>query len=456
MAGDQTAKLLDLLLHGPLPARRVLDALGIARPTLGRLVRAARGRVVRIGRARATSYARVREVRTFGERWPVYRIDPSGRAHLAAHLHALMPRAWWYQPTGPEPAWLHGEFASGLFPDLPWFLDDLRPQGFMGRAFARRYGESLGLGPDPRLWDAEAVLAAVLVHGDDLPGDFVIGNAALDRVQRRGLGPPVSIAGPERSSRYPALAEAALAGEVPASSAGGEQPKFTACLEEDGGYRHVLVKFSPPELTPIGQRWADLLVCEQLAAVTLRTHGVPACDATVLEAGGRWYLEATRFDRAGAHGRHGVVTLTGLDNAYYGKLDTWYAAADRLQGDGWLPPEDADRLRVLWWFGLLIGNTDMHFGNVSLAFAETRPLALSPAYDMLPMHYRPAVTGEVSWHGFLPPLPAPQQLPIWRRAADLAASFWAAAAHDERISVTFRGEAARVLQATHDLRTRFA
>ncbi len=49
----------------------------------------------------------------------------------------------------------------------------------------------------------------------------------------------------ERSGTYPALAEAAIGGVLPGSSAGGEQPKFGAIVGTASGPEHVLVKFSP-------------------------------------------------------------------------------------------------------------------------------------------------------------------------------------------------------------------
>lgn len=396
-----------------------------------------------------------REIRTLGNTWATYRIDAQGSPWLAANLHALWARAWWYQVTGNTPGWIHGEFAQGLFPDLPWFLYDLRPQGFMGRAFARRYADELGLGPDPGTWDAAGVLAALVLHGEDLPGDFVIGDIALERLQRASLGPPPAIALADRPTQYCLRLRAALAGDVVGSSAGGEQPKFAACVDDGGSYRHVLVKFSPPQDTALGGRWADLLVCEHLGAELLSEYGVTACKTVLLEAQGRSFLEVTRFDRNGAYGRHGFATLFALDSAHYGKLDNWGAASDRLQRDGWLTADDADSLRLVWWFGRLIGNTDMHFANVSFALDGTRPLRLAPAYDMLPMHYRPAATGEVLMTDLSLPLPTPQLLSIWRRAARLALVFWQRAQSDSRISDDFRTEAGRVHDALRSLAERF-
>jgi hypothetical protein len=364
---------------------------------------------------------------------------------------------WWYEVVGSAPAWLHAEFADGLFPDLPWFIDDMRPQGFMGRSFARRYGEVLGLNADPRDWSADSTLTVLLRFGDDMPGDFVIGDRALEQFQRATVDRFDCPSARDRLGRYADLAEAALAGELPASSAGGEQPKFVVCVEDDTDvYRHLLVKFSPLQDTQAGRRWADLLVCEHLASEAMRSHGLDACSTAISEAGGRSFLEVTRFDRIGRRGRRGFVSLMALSNAYHGALDTWIASADRLQRDGWLTAEGADTLRVLWWFGGLIGNTDMHFGNVSFEIDSTRPLRLAPVYDMLPMNYRPTATGEVLTREFVSPLPPPQQRRLWSRAADMAITFWTAAAADTRISTGFRSEASRILRVTRTLREQFS
>jgi hypothetical protein len=326
----------------------------------------------------------------------------------------------------------------------------------MGRAFARRHGEAFGLDRDPQLWTGGGVLSALLRYGDDTPGNFILGDSALEHFERTKLVPPETIALEQRVGRYANLAEAALADDVPGSSAGGEQPKFTACVDEGGEYRHLLVKFSPRRDTPGGRRWADLLVCEHLASKTMRESGLDACETRLAQDGGRCFLEVGRFDRVGRYGRRGFVSLMALSNAYHGQLDNWVAAADRLQRDGWLNHEDADTLRVLWWFGGLIRNTDMHFGNVSFALDFGRPLRLAPAYDMLPMHYRPNAAGEVVTREFVPPLPPPQQRSLWLRAADIAVTFWEGALADSRISDEFRAEAARVLDAASLLRERYA
>jgi hypothetical protein len=43
-------------------------------------------------------------------------------------------------------------------------------------------------------------------------------------------------------------------------------------------------------------------------------------------------------------------------------------------------------------FGRLIGNSDMHQGNLGFHLADQGPLPLAPVYDMLPMSLAPSRT----------------------------------------------------------------
>jgi len=104
---------------------------------------------------------------------------------------------------------------------------------------------------------------------------------------------------------------------------------------------------------------------------------------------------------------------------------------------GLLGEEDIVRIAQLWWFGRLIGNTDMHAGNLSFQPSAGR-LTAAPAYDMLPMFQAPLAGGEVVARSFDPPLPLPPQRAIWQTACQAALAFWQAAADDARISAGFR------------------
>lgn len=441
--------------RGPLTAPALSTALQISQPTLSRAITGMGDAVVRIGRARATRYALARRVAREGSHWPLFRIDADGRAQTLGTLHALHGDGMSFEPARALPAFTHGDFRDGLFPGLPWFLDDQRPQGFLGRQLAYRIAADIGAPADPLLWRADDIVLALLRYGDDGPGDLVLGEVSLQRALAHALDPSAqAIDVQTRDTRYPALADAALRGEDVGSSAAGEQPKFAITLFDAGQPRPVIVKFSERIVTPAGRRWADLLICEHLANAALRDHGQDAAMTDIVEADGRVFLESTRFDRTAALGRRGFVTLAALDAAFHahGRID-WWRYADQLAADGWLDADNAMRLRVLGWFGTLIGNTDMHLGNVGLLLGDTRPLALAPAYDMSPMGFRPASTGELVQREYRVSPPTPEQQATWRIAAGIALHFWHSVVRHDDISEEFRGiagDAAALLERAAD------
>jgi hypothetical protein len=441
---DRFARLEALLrARGVQSAAALADELGVSQPTLSRLLASAGAGIVRIGRARSSRYALAHDIARAGSHWPLYRIDADGKPERLGELHALYRDEFFFEPSGARPALLHGDFATGLFPGLPWFLDDQRPQGFLGRAFARRVAADINAPEDPLIWRADDIVLGLLRHGDDQPGDLVLGEAALQRALQAILAVPDAVPADARAARYPALADAALRGEDVGSLAGGEQPKFAITLRGEDGCVPVIVKFSERTTTPAGRRWADLLICEHQAGEVLHEYDVPAARSEIIEADGRVFLQSTRFDRTPALGRRGFVSLTAVDAAFYGhaRID-WWRFAPLLQRDGWLGAEDARHLRLLGRYGALIANSDMHLGNAALQLVDNRPLTLAPAYDMLPMRFRPANSGEVVERRYEIALPAPEHRDDWHAAALMARDFWNRIGGDVRISAPFRGIAA--------------
>lgn len=439
MGDSRTIQLEDRLrMQGAQTAAQLAAALDVSQPTISRAIADAGDRIVRIGRARATRYALGRDIARAGRQWPLYRIDPAGHAHRLGALHALHGGGFHFESSLPLPALLYGEFSTGLFPGLPWFLDDQRPQGFLGRAFARRVAVDIGASPELARWQADDTILALLRYGDDQPGDLVLGDAALQRALQQALDPADALSIADRETEYPRRADAALRGEDMGSSAGGEQPKFAVRLREGDDYVSAFVKFSERD-TPAGRRWSDLLRCESIAGETLRAHGQDATRAEIVEADGRTFLQSTRFDRTAALGRRGFVSLAALDAAYFGhgRID-WWRFAPQLLREGWIDADSARRLRLLGWFGALIANSDMHLGNAALILSDARPLALAPAYDMLPMHFRPASSGEVVQRDYAVILPTPEFREDWRAAATMALDFWNRVADEARISGEFR------------------
>lgn len=438
---DPRWDLLETLLRrdGALPATTIAAALGVSQPTVSRLLARAGERIVRIGRARAARYALAREIARLGSHWPLFRIDADARSARIGELHALHGDGFFFQPDGERPALTHGDFALSLYPGLPWFLDDQRPQGFLGRAFARRVAADIGAPNDILIWRGDDDVLALLRHGDDAPGDLVLGEASLQRALHAILDPQDTIPADARATRYPELAQAALRGDAVGSSAGGEQPKFAVTLRTADGFLPVIVKFSDRIDTPAGRRWADLLIAEHHAGTMLREHGLPAAESDIVQADGRVFLQSARFDRTPQFGRRGLVSLAALDAAYYGhgRME-WRAFAPQLQRDGWLDAQDARRLRLTSWYGTLIANSDMHLGNASLHLVDHRRLPLAPTYDMLPMRFRPLVSGEVVAHRYEIALPTPAEQADWRIAANMALTFWRRVGEDTRISAPFR------------------
>jgi len=173
------------------------------------------------------------------------------------------------------------------------------------------------------------------MHGRDLSGDLLLGNAAATDHER---AQPLSVDDP--SSEYPVLAKLALGEEPAGSSAGGEQPKFAIYRPGRG---HVLVKFSPSGRTAEARRWRDLLRAEHHALEELRRNGRRAAVSTIHEFAGRVYLECPRFDRVGERGRAGLISLSLVAGGGL-VLD---AADGGSRAHAWFPPPGREPCRAL-------------------------------------------------------------------------------------------------------------
>lgn len=435
----RVTNLLDLLATGePVPTGRLVAALGVTRPVLARLVAEAGDQVLRIGQARATTYV-ARATSEAGSDWPLWRMRPDATLEELGTLHLLRGERFQFVPSGDRPNLVRPvDTVPGHFPGLPWYLDDLRPQGFLGRTLAHRQGARLGVPADLGRWRLRDVLLAMTRTGGTGIGDLLPGRHALELALAEAEAPADAVTARDRSTRYAHWAEAALAGEDPGSSPGGEQPKFTATVLTPGGGRHaVLVKFAVADSGQSARRWADLLACEDIALRCLRRAGVRAASSELVDAEGYTCLEVQRFDRTpDVLGRLGFVSLLALDAAFVGDgARDWSLAAERLAALGWITPETATDIARLYWFGRLIGNSDMHAGNLGFHLVDAGPLGLAPAYDMLPMSLAPSRTGAVR-----PATPisleAPDrtgQVPHVAWAADVAAGFWGEVATSDRV-----------------------
>jgi hypothetical protein len=423
------------------PGARSADlaaAAGTSLPTLNRMLKEVSADIVRVGRAGRTRYYLRRLLKGMADDITVYRIDTQGRASVAGQLRLIAPEGCVLDVAAM--GWpVAQEFAAGVWPGLPYPLQDMRPQGFLGRALAQQVAAGLQMPSNPKDWSDDDVLQVLMRYGHDCTGDLIVGDAALQRWLQSKTKEPTIVAEQALPAHYLQLAQNASASGLAGSSAAGEFPKFTALRELPGSATpHVIVKYSGQEPSATVQRWSDLLVCEHLALQAVgQLDGIQSARSRVLQCGGRTFLEIERFDRQGLHGRSPLCSLSTLEAAILDtSSDDWPTLGLEMVAHDWLPESAVQALHLITTFGRLIHNTDMHHGNLSLLPGPV--MRLAPVYDMLPMAYAPLGGGELPGISYAPKLPMPQQQKIWRVASGAALAFWQAAATDARISSDFR------------------
>ena len=437
VARDQ---LTQLLRRKPgAKAADLAQAASVSLPTMHRMLKELASDAVRIGKAGQTRYYLRRALKGFKGDIPVYAVDAIGGVAQTGSIKLLAPQGTWLDVA--SMGWpVDGEFALGVWPNgLPYPLQDMRPQGFLGRLFAQSEGKALGVASNPKEWDDNDVLHILLQRGFDASGNLIIGDTAL-QMWLDAKAQPVKLLTPQTLARsYVTLAAAVTERGVAGSSAGGEFPKFTAIRERSHAQTpHVIVKFSAADTSATVQRWSDLLVCEHLALQAIRTiPGVQSAASRIIQAQSRTFLEVERFDRHGLFGRSPLCSLDTIEAAILSKTSNdWGHAGELVLAQGWVDPHVPALLRSIWAFGKLIGNADMHKGNLS--FVPGATLQVAPVYDMLPMMYAPLAGGELPNSAFSPSLPTPKDRDAWLLAYPAARSFWHRAALDQRISKAFR------------------
>jgi len=417
-----------------MAAQQLLKEVGISQPTLSRTMAAMGTDVVRVRRSRSIHYALRDTVRGLVE-IPVYRVGTDGKIK---RLGLLIPvRDDGFVMLQEDGATLHSQ-------GIPWWLLDMRPQGFMGRAYATKHAQALGLPASIAEWSDAQALRALLAHGHDAVGNILLGDLACERFIN--AKDPTAIPLDQKGEAYARLANAVASTGESWSSAAGEQPKFAAYSEtqtETGtGCSHQIVKFTLPEDNAITERWRDLLLAEHHALQTLSDAGVAAARSEVIDYGGQRFLEVERFDRVGMRGRSGMCSLAAVDAEFTGMARSpWPVVTATLAAAGHITNEAHESAALLYAFGTLIGNTDMHHGNLSFISAhgrrDDRPDALAPAYDMLPMGFQPRSGGALTdtlnpatLHAAVGPL-------VWRRALSLATAYLTRLRADDRFSERF-------------------
>lgn len=429
-------KLVRMLMRGPAKSPAIVDELRISQPTFSRVWTTIKDGIA-LGAGRARHYALRRPLPGVDAPIPVFHIGGDGVASSIGELEPL--QGGFYAITQ------LGTTDFRLFQGMPFFLRDLRPQGFLGRMEPGR-NRDLELPADILLWTDEQALKYISRRSEHAAGNLIFGNESYARHIADGARElQTLVLDSDRLARYPDMATHSMQGEPPGSSAGGEQPKFTAVIQrgaQPDTAEHVIVKFSPGVETASGRRWADMLVCEHLALEVLARNHIAAARTAILESGGRVFLEVVRFDRVGLRGRLPMATFSALDGDL-GMMDqNWTTVARELGRLGLLSRDDIATVEILDLYGSLIGNTDKHHGNIAVAWQFDKPHRLLDAYDMLPMLYRPNAHGEIVARTWVPHLGAKLELRHLPRCYRMAVEFWGDVLGNPLVSDAFKQDVA--------------
>ncbi len=371
--------LRSLLAQAPsLSAAQLQMATGMSQASVSMALSQLGPSVHKLGAARSTRYALTQSILGLPAQQPVrYGAAVSGELFgMLTLLHSGDVHV-----RGPKRTEWLGRNA------LPWFLSSQRPQGFLGREYTKLRPD---FPPDPDDWNVPQVLYMAVNHIKESPGAFDIGDDRNVYVGRSADEHDTA----QISALYDALAAHAGQGLPAGSSAGGEQPKFTTHAHAGAEVAHVIVKFSPPRGTPFGERWHGLLLLEHLANEVLRAHGVDSARTQIIQSTQRTYLQSKRFDRIGPIDKRHVVAASAVHDEFVKTpRQHWVSTCQALVAQKLLPAKDLHTVACTYLFGQYIGNSDMHFGNLSFFVDDvTQPqFTITPVYDMLPMQWRPNI-----------------------------------------------------------------
>ncbi len=386
-------------------------------------------KIIKIQNGRSPKYALTKQAFEAGDSIHIWEVDNFGKHSCIATLRPLSAGGFIVEKYTGMPAVFLGEQGNGFYSDLPYFLTDMAPKGFLGKKIAENLANA-----DTRFpfhlseWKNDHIGRYLLANTESSIGNLKFGNNVNLNIRTHF----------ERHSRnqYLDIADEIISGEVILSSAGGEQQKFTTFCSEIN--THVLVKFSPKGNSANARRWKDILITEHYAAKVLNSSGiVTAAETYIFEQGGRLFLESKRFDRCEQHGRRSMLSLTSIDAEFVGAGDNWVRSVKGLFEQNLLIQQDVFNVEYLSLFAKLIYNSDTHLGNISFE-THNDGFALLPIYDMCSMAFAPKSNGEIlPFTSKEPKMDASDGIPI-DQLNIMAQSFWLQVSKEQMISSEFR------------------
>ena len=112
---------------------------------------------------------------------PIFCVNDEGQVQALGTLVPVRPEG--FVMVQADGAALHSD-------GLPWWLFDMRPQGYLGRAYASTHAAGLGLPPNPEHWrDADVIRALLACQvGHMAPAGAAGAGHAETQAQRAGFG----------------------------------------------------------------------------------------------------------------------------------------------------------------------------------------------------------------------------------------------------------------------------
>src|SRR5512135_2853759 len=126
----------EYLMRGPATSKEIQAETGLSQTAVSRQLRGMGDAVVTLPNMRPPKYAMTRNAFGGGNKLPLVMVDAHGNTVSVAYIRPLAPGGFFVEPATGMPQVLLGESGSGLYQDLPYFLSDLCPQGFLGRQIA--------------------------------------------------------------------------------------------------------------------------------------------------------------------------------------------------------------------------------------------------------------------------------------------------------------------------------
>ena len=120
--GSHQQLLAVLRSDGPLSPATLMSRLNMSQSTLFRAAQTQSENIIALGAPRNRKLAALRVARDLGSNVPVFLISPDGELVSIGEIITLYPSTFLLMDSKPS--------RPQLYPGLPFFLDDTRPQGF--------------------------------------------------------------------------------------------------------------------------------------------------------------------------------------------------------------------------------------------------------------------------------------------------------------------------------------